>query len=92
MDPGSIPLVAMFIWMMFVLKIPIVMLLAIVWWAVKNTDQQHEQEIDGYGGGGTHHPRPRRPRPPRRGPHAQPMPRSPKRIRARGRRLEPAHS
>jgi hypothetical protein len=28
-----------FIWLMFVLKIPILMLLGIVWWAVRQTDE-----------------------------------------------------
>jgi hypothetical protein len=85
--------VAMFIWMMFVLKIPIAMLLALVWWAVKNSDQtEQEARVDRGGGRPYDHPRPRHPRPPRRGPHAEPPPRAPSRVRARGRRLEPTHS
>src|SRR5439155_11390631 len=84
--------VAMFIWMMFVLKIPIAMLLILVWWAIKDSDQTEVEWVDSGGGRPHAHPRPRRPRPPRRGPHAEPPPRSPSRVRARGRRLEPAHS
>ena len=57
-----------FIWMMVVLKIPIAMLLYIVWWAIK----QHEPEApvhDEDGGVKPPH-RPRvPPRPRRRGPH-----------------------
>jgi hypothetical protein len=34
------------------------------------------------GGEGPEHPRPRRPRPPRRGPHAEPLPQPPSRVRA----------
>ena len=78
-----------FVWMMVVLKIPIVALLWLVWWSAKEPeteDQSHDE-----GGGSRRHPhspRPRDPRPPRRGPHAEPPPRSPKRVRARARRLE----
>ena len=71
----------MFIWMMFVLKIPIVMLLALVYWAIKNSDQQ-EEHVDPGGGRGHGYSHPRRPRPPRRGPHAEPPPRAPSRVRA----------
>ena len=82
----------MFIWMMLVLKIPIVALLYIVWWAAR---QEVEPTHDGEGGGSDRHPhRPSRrppPRLPRRGPHADPPPPSPQRIRARGKRLSPSH-
>jgi hypothetical protein len=77
-----------FVWMMVVLKIPIVALLWLVWWAVKQTDAEMELPTDG--GGSDRHPHrggPRRPRPPRRGPHAEPAPRAPSRVRAAGRQL-----
>jgi hypothetical protein len=77
-----------FVWMMVVLKIPIVALLWLVWWAVRQTDAEMEQPTDG--GGSDRHPHrdgPRRPRPPRRGPHAEPAPRAPSRVRAAGRQL-----
>jgi hypothetical protein len=50
------------------LKLPIVALCWIVWWAVHQTDDPQESRSDG----GTPcprrpHPRPRRPKPPRRG-------------------------
>jgi hypothetical protein len=33
-----------FIWLMFVLKIPILMLLGIVWWAVHQTDESVDDD------------------------------------------------
>ncbi len=61
-----------FIWLMFVLKIPIAALLYIVWWAIK----QHEPEapVTGEDGGVKPPHRPRVPdhRPRRRGPHGAP--------------------
>jgi hypothetical protein len=83
-----------FIWIMLVLKIPLIALLWLVWWAIKNVD---EPEVDGGGGdGGTKvpprpHPR-RRPRwPHTRGPHGSPVLPPPARVRttvARGRDSE----
>ena len=74
--------------MMVVLKIPVVMLLWICWWAIKQSDMEMEHPPEG--GGSDRHPHrggPRRPRPPRRGPHAEPPPRAPSRVRATGRQL-----
>jgi hypothetical protein len=80
-----------FIWMMFVLKIPIAGALYLVWWSTRPP----EPATDDTGGGSDRHPRHPsrrpRPRPPRRGPHAGPPPRSPQRVRARARRLSPSH-
>jgi hypothetical protein len=68
---------------MFVLKIPILGLLWIVWKAIHAEPVTPEEEIvDQDGGGGAKHPRPRRPRPPRRGPHGEPLPQPPARVRA----------
>lgn len=79
-----------FIWMAVILKIPIVAMLWLVWWAVKEEPQPTEEPDDG--GGRREPPRPRRPRPPRRGPHgAESVPRSPQRIRARARRSGSFH-
>ena len=83
----------MFLWMMLVLKIPIAALLYLVWWSAR---QAPDVASDDRGGGSDRHPhrdRPRgpRPRPPRRGPHADPPPLPPARVRARGRRLSPSH-
>jgi hypothetical protein len=70
---------------MFLLKIPIVALFAIVRWAVGQTP---EISPDGDGGIGPrpgprhpHHPRSHLPRSPRRGPHGEPGPASPARVR-----------
>jgi hypothetical protein len=86
---------ATFIFIMVVLKIPIVLLFAIVWWAVKAVpDNEAPPPVDE--DGGSKHParphrRPRRPRPPRRGPHGDPPVPAPPRTRtvvARARRVE----
>jgi hypothetical protein len=60
-----------FLWLMLVLKIPIAALLYIVWWAIKQND---EETIADSGDGGVRPPhRPRLPRHPRRrGPHGAP--------------------
>ena len=80
-------------WLAVVLKIPILALLGLVWWAIRQQPELEEDRSDGGGGSRLHRHgrRPRPPRPPRRGPHAEPPPRSPKRVRARGRRLAPSH-
>jgi len=87
---------ATFIFMMFVLKLPIAGLLYIVWWAIRAVP---EPEVVTDEDGGTkkplaprhRHPRPELPRPPRRGPHgapALPPPRRTRTVVARGRRVE----
>jgi hypothetical protein len=85
-----------FIYLMVVLKIPIIGLLALVWWAIKQTPEPSESD----GGNGNmratpRHPRPPRPRHPRRGcPHGVP-PSAPPRVRsvtARGREMAGSHS
>jgi len=73
-----------FIWLMLVLKIPIGLLLYLVWWAIH---QETDPETEGNGGdGGTKVRPPHRPRgrdrfPRRRGPHGDPVPSSPPRTR-----------
>ena len=78
-------------WLAVILKIPIVALLWIVWWAIRQTPV--EENEDDRGGGSDRDPRPHRPdhpRPPRRGPHADPQPAAPARVRvARPRRRIP---
>ncbi len=79
-------------WMAVVLKLPILALLLIVWWAIRS--EPEPAEADDSGGGGVRdnpHPRIRPPRPPRRGPHGERAPLPPKRVRASGRRLVRAH-
>jgi len=65
-----------FIWLMVILKIPIVALFLIVRWAVREAPDEAMGQDGGIGprNGPTHpldprHPRTRLPRPPRRGPH-----------------------
>jgi hypothetical protein len=56
-----------FVWMMVGLKIPIVALGLIVYWAWRSEPDPGSDESDG--GGEPRHPRAPRPRPSRRGPH-----------------------
>jgi hypothetical protein len=81
-----------FVYLMLGLKIPIIGLLWIVWWAIKSAPEPVEPRDDG---GAKVHPHrdPRRPRPrcggPRRDPHGARNPLPPPRIRtvqARARR------
>jgi len=73
-----------FIWLMFVLKIPILMLFGIVWWAVHKTDEPAAPPADAM------KVRPKRPHPPSRvrrprrprGPHGGAVPLPPPRVRS----------
>ncbi len=67
---------ATFIWMMVILKIPIFMLFGIVYWAWKKTPE--EEHHDGNGGQQIS-TEPLRPR--GRGPHGEPQPVAPQRVR-----------
>jgi hypothetical protein len=76
-----------FLWIMLALKIPLAMLLWLVWWAVKQTPElDGEEHGDGGSGPRTSHPRGPAPLPSRRGPHREPAPPAPARVRATGRR------
>ena len=72
-----------FIWIMLVLKIPLVALLWLVWYAVRATPEPIAADDDGDGGIGK--PRPHDPRGPgkprRRGPHGDPLVPAPPRTR-----------
>jgi hypothetical protein len=76
-----------FIWLMLILKIPVVALLLLVRWAVRQEPEDSLGEDDGgisFDPRPRHpsHPRPRLPRSPRRGPHhGSPTPSSPPRVR-----------
>jgi hypothetical protein len=76
-----------FIWLMFCLKIPIVALFLLVRWAVRQEPETATGEDGGIGPRTSphhpYHPRPVTPRPRRRGPHGDPAPASPARVRAR---------
>ena len=71
-----------FIWVMFVLKIPLVALLWLVWYAIK-AEPEPVGEDSGDGGVGKREPHePRGPsRPRHRGPHGDPVVPPPPRIR-----------
>jgi hypothetical protein len=81
---------------MLALKIPLVGLICIVWWAIKQEPEQPESSDDNGGGGiknlpQDRHPRRPFPRSPRRGPHGDPPHRPPARVRtvrARARTLD----
>ena len=79
-------------YMMVILKIPIIALLYLVWWAVKQEPEPAEGDSEEIVRRGPDHPRPpRNPRAPRRGPHAEPPPPTPQRVRARGKSIERTH-
>jgi len=72
------------------LKLPILAAIWIVWWAVKQEPDPSEDVRDDGGTSRRPHPVPRLPRSPRRGPHGDPEPVAPPRVRtvrARGRDL-----
>jgi hypothetical protein len=80
-----------FFWLMVVLKVPIIALLSIVWWAIKQEPEPAE-EPGGEGGQRMRpHAPPPLPRKPRRGPHGDPAPQPTPRVRkpvARARELD----
>jgi hypothetical protein len=81
-------------WTMFylfvALKIPIIAAIWLVYWAIKQEPDPSEDVRDDGGASKRPHPVPRLPRTPRRGPHGDPAPIPPPRVRplhARGRDL-----
>ncbi len=81
-----------FLWIMLALKIPLIALIVLVWWAVRSKPEEPPTSDDD-GGIKREQPHPPRPFPrrPRRGPHGDPPPVSPARMRAikaRARRVE----
>ncbi len=70
------------IWMFVILKIPILAALWLIWYAVQEPEPAVD-ESDEHGGGSDREggPRPRKPRPPRRGPHGAPPSAPPRRVR-----------
>jgi hypothetical protein len=73
-----------FIYLMVFLKLPILALLWIVWWAIHQNDDDTAEEDRRDGGRRVrrHHPRTPLPRSPRRGPHGCAAPPSPPRVRS----------
>jgi hypothetical protein len=92
---------ATFIFLMLILKIPIILLFSIVWWAVHSKPEP--EPVAGEDGGTKRpvgprprprHPRPALPRNPRRGPHGAQRVAAPPRTRtvvARARSVERRH-
>lgn len=82
-----------FVYLMVFLKLPIIGLFWIVWWAVKAEPEEEPDDADtsGEGGGGSKIPRePVGPRPRSRGPHGDPRVPAPPRTRpvaARGKHV-----
>jgi hypothetical protein len=74
-----------FIWLMFLLKIPIVALFLLVRWAVRQTPETATGTDGGIGPTSRprhpHRPRARGPRPRLRGPHGEAPPPAPARVR-----------
>jgi hypothetical protein len=75
-----------FLWLMLFLKIPVVALYFLVRWAIRQTPEEAEGGSDGGIGprllpSHPRHPRGRPPRAPRRGPHGDPRPLAPHRMR-----------
>jgi hypothetical protein len=68
---------------MFVLKIPLIGLGFVVWWAVRQVPEEETPDRGDDGGVKRHpmHPREPFPRRPRRGPHGDPPPLPPPRVR-----------
>jgi hypothetical protein len=73
-----------FLWLMVALKVPIAALIYLVWWAIKQEPEEEGAPRDDGGGGVKRppvHPRQPFPRHPRRGPHGDPAPLPPARVR-----------
>jgi hypothetical protein len=70
-----------FVYLMFVLKVPIVGAFLLVWWAVRQTPDPVADGGGDNGGPRRPHPRPPLPRLPRRGPHGAGLPPAPARVR-----------
>lgn len=82
-----------FLWIMLALKIPLIALICIVWWAIKAKPEDAPSSNEDDGGSKRRRMHPRKPFPhhPRRDPHGSPAPLPPVRVRtvrARARTLE----
>ena len=72
-----------FVWMFVILKVPIVLALWLIWYAIQEPEPATADDQDEGGSDRRHRSLPRNPRPPRRGgPHAAPAP-SPPRVRTK---------
>ena len=87
---GTIPYVdgPFLIWLLIILKLPLVAALWLIWYAIKEPEPAADQDDGGSKVPDDPEPRPDRPRTPRRGPHATPPTPSPDRVRvAKGRTI-----
>lgn len=73
-----------FVWMFFVLKLPIIAALLLIWYAVKEPEPTTDEDDGGSRVPVDPPPRPGRPRHPRRGPHEVRPSTAPGRIRSGG--------
>jgi len=65
------------------LKLPLLALCWLVWWAIRQTPDLEEEDSGGEGGPRARpHAPPKLPRPPRRGPHGDQPPAAPPRVRS----------
>lgn len=62
------------------LKIPVIAACWLIWWAV-HQEPEYPEDSDGGGGRPRPHPAPVLPHAPRRGPHREPAPAAPPRVR-----------
>ena len=69
------------VWLMLALKLPLAGLIYIVWWAIKQEPDESASDDDGGSRRRRLHPREPFPRRPRRGPHGDPPPQPPARVR-----------
>jgi hypothetical protein len=72
------------IWTALIMKLPLILLVLAVWWAIHEEPEEPGTKDDDGGirrPGQRSHPLKPFPRPPRRGPHGAPSPPSPPRIR-----------
>jgi hypothetical protein len=71
------------IWLLIVFRLPLVLALLMIWWASRRKPDEPSSSDDD--GGIKYRPRPHHPRPfprhPRRGPHGDPAPSPPARVR-----------
>jgi hypothetical protein len=68
------------LFMFVALKVPILLAGGLIWWAVRQ-EPDYSDDSDGGGGRPRPHPAPKLPHAPRRGPHREPAPPSPPRVR-----------
>ena len=64
------------------LKLPIIAAVLLIWWAVRQEPDYADDADDGGGRRPRPHPAPKLPHAPRRGPHHEPPPPAPARVRA----------